>query len=195
MLFFYCCYKYFLHFPLHFSSSSEDSGFHFWIRLCLLSAHVVWCVLCAKLLQLCTIPCNAMDCSRSGCSVHGILQARTLVWDVGPSSRGSSQSRDWTYVFYVSCIGRQALYHWHHLADYIYVCVCMSVCVRVCVHISESLLYLKLTQYCKTTILQFKKEGVLPWLFCQQDTECRHISGVSLESVLWQTTCDMNKVL
>ena len=66
----------------------------------------------------------------------------------------------------------------------IYMCVCVCLCVCVCVHISESLLYLKLTQYCKTTILQFKKEGVLPWLFCQQDTECRHISGVSLESVL-----------
>ena len=30
--------------------------------------------------------------------------------------QGPSQSRDWTHVSYVSCISRQALYHWCHLA-------------------------------------------------------------------------------
>ena len=29
-------------------------------------------------------------------TVHGILQARILEWVAVPSSRGSSQSRDWT---------------------------------------------------------------------------------------------------
>ena len=32
-----------------------------------------------------------------------------------PSSRGSSRSRHESHVFYVSCIGRCILYHWHHL--------------------------------------------------------------------------------
>ena len=32
-----------------------------------------------------------MDCSLSGSSVHGMLQARTLEWVAMPSSRGSSQ--------------------------------------------------------------------------------------------------------
>ena len=32
----------------------------------------------ANLLQLCSIPCDPMDCSPPGSSVHGILQARTL---------------------------------------------------------------------------------------------------------------------
>ena len=41
--------------------------------------------------------CNLMDCSLSGSSVRGILQARILEWVV-PSSRGSSQPRDWTQV-------------------------------------------------------------------------------------------------
>ena len=50
-----------------------------------------------------------MDCSPSGCSVHGILQARILEWISMPSSR------DRTWVSYVSCIGRQVLYHWSHL--------------------------------------------------------------------------------
>ena len=46
-----------------------------------------------------------------GSSVHGILQARILEWVVMPSSRGSSQPRDRTCVSYVSCNGKQVLYH------------------------------------------------------------------------------------
>ena len=42
--------------------------------------------------------------------VHGILQGRILEWVAVPFSRGSSQPRDRTN-FYVSCIGRQFLYH------------------------------------------------------------------------------------
>ena len=33
-------------------------------------------VCCAKLLQWCLILCDPMDCSQSGSSVHGILQAK-----------------------------------------------------------------------------------------------------------------------
>ena len=52
-----------------------------------------------------------MDYSLPGSSVHGILQARILEWVAMPSSRGSSQPRDWTHVSYISCIGRCILYH------------------------------------------------------------------------------------
>ena len=41
-----------------------------------------------------------MECSLPGSSVHGILQARILEWVAMLSSRGSSQSRDRTHVFY-----------------------------------------------------------------------------------------------
>ena len=34
----------------------------------------------AKLVQLCTTLCSPLDCSLSGSSVHGILQARILEW-------------------------------------------------------------------------------------------------------------------
>ena len=47
--------------------------------------------------------------------VHRILQATILEWIATPSFKGSSQSRDLTCVSYVSCIGRQLLYHSHHL--------------------------------------------------------------------------------
>ena len=52
---------------------------------------------CAKSLQSCLTPCDLMDGSPPGSSVHGILQARTLEWVAMPSSRGSSHPRptDW----------------------------------------------------------------------------------------------------
>ena len=40
--------------------------------------------------QLCPTLCDPVGCSPPGFSVHGILQARTLVWVAMPFSRGSS---------------------------------------------------------------------------------------------------------
>ena len=59
---------------------------------------------CAKSLQLCTALCDPMDCSPSGSSVHGILQARILAWVAMLSCR-SFQPRNRTCVSYMSCIG------------------------------------------------------------------------------------------
>ena len=56
-----------------------------------------------------------------GSSVHGILQAGILGWVTMPSSRGSSRPRDRTHVSYVSCIGRQVLYHQHHLGSPVFI--------------------------------------------------------------------------
>ena len=44
----------------------------------------------AKLLQSCPALCDSMDCSLSGSSVHGILQARILELIAISDSRGSS---------------------------------------------------------------------------------------------------------
>ena len=60
----------------------------------------------AKSLQWCRTLCDPVDCSLPGFSVHRILQARILEWVAMPFSRGSSQPRDWTWVYYVSYIGR-----------------------------------------------------------------------------------------
>ena len=61
--------------------------------------------------QLCSTLCNPIDGSPPGSSVPGILQARILEWAAISFSRGSSQARGWTWV---SCIGRQILYHLSH---------------------------------------------------------------------------------
>ena len=57
---------------------------------------------CELSLQLCLTLCNTMNCSPPGSSVHGILQARILVWVAMPSTRGSSLPWDRTLVFYIS---------------------------------------------------------------------------------------------
>ena len=65
----------------------------------------------AKSLQSCATLCDPINCSLPDSSVHGILQERILEWVAMPSFRESSQTRDRTFVSYVSCIGRQVLYH------------------------------------------------------------------------------------
>ena len=60
----------------------------------------------AKSLQSFPTPCDPVEWSQLGSSVHGILQARIMEWVAVPHFRGSSQPRDRTCVSYVSCIGR-----------------------------------------------------------------------------------------
>ena len=59
----------------------------------------------AQLLQSYLTLCSAMDYSPPSFSVHGIFQARILVWVAMPSSRGSSRPRDRTCIsgiFYIA---------------------------------------------------------------------------------------------
>ena len=55
-----------------------------------------------KVTQWCPALCNPMDCSLSGSSVHGILQARILEWVGVPFCRGPFQPRDRTQVFQIA---------------------------------------------------------------------------------------------
>ena len=48
--------------------------------------------------QSCPTFCDPLDHSPPVFFVHGILQARILEWVAIPYSRGSFQSRDWTWV-------------------------------------------------------------------------------------------------
>ena len=59
--------------------------------------------------QSCPTLCDPMDCSLSGSSIHGIFQARVLEWIVISFSRGSSQSRNRTWV---SCIAGRCFTIW-----------------------------------------------------------------------------------
>ena len=69
------------------------------------------------LLQWCSTLCGPMDWSPPGSSVHGILQARILEWVAMPSSRWSSQHRDWTHVCLHLLHCKWILYHLSHLGS------------------------------------------------------------------------------
>ena len=64
---------------------------------------LVCAVCCAK--SLWSWLCHPEDCSLPGSSVHGILQARILEWVAMPSSRESSQTRDWTIISFPALAG------------------------------------------------------------------------------------------
>ena len=74
------------------------------------------CVCARARVCVCAQSCQTLrfhDCSLLGFSVHGISQGRILEWVTLSYSRGSSQPRDWTRISYISCVGRQVLYHCH----------------------------------------------------------------------------------
>ena len=64
--------------------------------------------------------CNPIDCSLPGSSVHGISQSRILKWVAISFSRGSSWSRDKTWVsciagrFFTDWATREAHSFYHH---------------------------------------------------------------------------------
>ena len=65
--------------------------------------------------QLCPTLFDPMDCSLTGFSIHGILQARILEWVTISFSRGSSRPR---YRTLVSCIGGRRFNLWATREDH-----------------------------------------------------------------------------
>ena len=55
---------------------------------------------------------SLLPCSSPGSSVHGLSQVRILEWVAISFFRGSSWPRDGIGVSFISCTGRQILYHW-----------------------------------------------------------------------------------
>ena len=53
-------------------------------------------------LQSCSTLCDPMDHSLQDSSVHWIFPAGILEWVAMPSSRGSSQPRDWTHISFIA---------------------------------------------------------------------------------------------
>ena len=101
---------------LGYSTSKNIGGaLSFWIRVFIFSGYMprseiaVACVP-EKLLHLCPTPCNLMDCSTLGSSVHEILQARILELVAILSCRGSLGPRDQSPVSLISYIGRWVVY-------------------------------------------------------------------------------------
>ena len=83
-----------------------------WEFMCVLFMH-------AKSLQSCLTLCDTMDCSLPGSSVHEILQAKILEWDVVPSSRCLSDPRITPRppISCTSCSDMQVLHNQCHLGS------------------------------------------------------------------------------
>ena len=82
----------------------------------------IWVKLLVVLVaQSCLTLCDRMDCSLPGSSVHGILP-RILEWVAIPISRGSSQSRGWTWV---SCLAGRFFSIWATRGASYYICICL----------------------------------------------------------------------
>ena len=62
-----------------------------------------------KVTQSCQTVFNPMNCSPPGSSICGILQATILEWVAIPFFRGSSQPRDWIWVY---CIAGRFITVW-----------------------------------------------------------------------------------
>ena len=88
-----------------------------------------------------------MDCSPSGSSVYGILQARILKWVVVPSSKESSWSRNGTHISGISCIASRSFTHW---------ATCEAFIIKYLYTIN--LMYINwITISCKLFVYQFTK--------------------------------------
>ena len=74
-----------------------------------LGAVLQTCVCVCSVAQSCLTPCDPMDCSPPGSSVHGIFPGKnTGVGLPFPPPEESSRPRDGTQV---SCIGKRIRYH------------------------------------------------------------------------------------
>ena len=82
------------------------------LGMCPVMSFFLFICCCCLVTKSCRLFWDPMNCSLPGYSVPGISQARILEWVAISCSRGSSQPRDRTCIFCVSCIGRQILYHW-----------------------------------------------------------------------------------
>ena len=95
-----------------------------WVSLFKYAYYHIWIKVLVA--QLYLILCDPMDCSPSGFSVHGIFQARILEWVSISFSRGSSQSKDQTWVsctaswFFTVWVTKEAPYNIWHTVKYIW---------------------------------------------------------------------------
>ena len=102
----------------HGDQGPGDFHSHSWYGAALLKSAAA----AAKSLQSCPTLCNPMDCSLSGCSVHGIIQARILEWVATHFARGSSWPRNQILISCGSCTQADSLLLSHQWSPFWYQC-------------------------------------------------------------------------
>ena len=89
--------------------------------------YIIYTYVYAKSPQLCLSLCNPKDCSPPGSSVHRDSPGKNAGLGCSALLQGIFLTTDQTCTSYISCTGRQVLYHQRHLERHIYVCVCVCV--------------------------------------------------------------------
>ena len=112
---------------ISFSRRSSQPRDRTWVSRIVGRLFTIWAT---REAQSCPTLCDPLDGNPPGSSVHGISQARILGRVAISFSRVSSWSRGWIFIFYMSCLGRQILYHlkwsemkWSEVAQ-----LCPTVC-------------------------------------------------------------------
>ena len=97
--------------------------------------------------QSCQMLCDPMDYSPPGSSLHGISQPR--IWSRLPFPPPADLPIPGIEpVFYISCIGRQIIYHQCHLGRPIYLFIHTHIHTHICIYIfSNSLTLQVITRY------------------------------------------------
>ena len=110
----------------------------------LITLFEILCIIHAySVLQSCPTLCDPMECKPLDSSVHGVIPARILEWDVISFSRGFSWPRDQSRGTCISCIvgkfftakppGKLPVYYcFFFFYQLSYSCHWMFVCVCVC---------------------------------------------------------------
>ena len=100
------------HFCLQSWMTESFSNVFFWSIVLYLAENIEWHQMwvCVRA-QSCLTPCDPVDCSLPGSSVHEILQTRILEQAAISYSKGLSWPKDQTHVSCISCLGRWILYH------------------------------------------------------------------------------------
>ena len=93
---------------ISFSRRSSQPRDRTWVSRIVGRLFTIWAT---REAQSCPTLCDPLDGNPPGSSVHGISQARILGRVAISFSRVSSWSRGWIFIFYMSCLGRQILYH------------------------------------------------------------------------------------
>ena len=96
------------HAAIPFSMESSQPRDRTWVSYIVVRFFIIWAISKAPITSLylkvkvlvaqsCLTLCNSMNCIPLDSSVHGIFQSKILEWVAIPFSRGSSQSRGWTW--------------------------------------------------------------------------------------------------
>ena len=117
-------------------------------------------------------PCDSMDCSPPGSSVHGILQERILEWVAISFSNTHTHTHTHIYIYTYIHTYTHGLF-WPKDLSHDILCVCACVCIYVYIYVTDtfcctggsnnSLSQLYYKKFWKYKMIIFQKPILMSW--------------------------------